>query len=601
MTKSKRNIEREARIKQDLRNIVNEAFREKDAPDLTKKFGIKRFIAGLLENSRMPKLTTFLNRFNNYVNDGTPEFLLYEKFAEGLSELEHGNKQVSAALSTINENLRENANLLQMFKMVSDVSDEIVYNDLMENINLFYSNQNDMTKDMLLESIDNLNNIGEYEKAGLMRGIVNNIIEAQPSEFRTNAVNEAHAFIREQTKKNDARMEDVIMRRVEKYLNERFDEDEAKSRKVASAYTLSNVSNRLGLNEKVVKLLGNKDVVKNFKLKDVLNRYENAMVFGCYQERIYESLIRDLTPFNYILKVNETIDEIKEETGKNRQAIMLTRILQEMSESADSYIYTELVEEDVTRFIISPTNENLVQAINALMPYAADPYINEMLKVIRDTSDTEVMSLQEQAMSITDQIRMIRENVDVQNLYSPVLYIRENQSVFSIPNQGYYLKNGNTVCPLDKKNVAQLDEQFVQLSRLIAQPNVKIADDKIFLNGEDMWATIYEDRVVLADGSNEYIEDCESIRNLNELCMRYQSYDTNFFISAAVLNENFNNIANLHFAKKIVLNSNPNISATLYRLDENLFLSLENMDINMKTFYRNVNPIFCKNAINDHF
>ena len=125
-----------------------------------------------------------------------------------------------------------------------------------------------------------------------------------------------------------------------------------------------------------------------------------------------------------------------------------------------------------------------------------------------------------------------------------------------------------------------MDESFVQLSRLIAQPNVKIDEDKIYLNGEDMWATIYEDRVVLADGNNEYIEDAESIRNLNELCMRYQSYDTNFFISAAILNENFNNIANLHFAKKITLNSNPNISATLYRLDENIFLSLENMDIN---------------------
>lgn len=602
MSKVNRNTEQEAQIKQDLRNIVNEAFREKNAPDLTKKFNISRFINGLMENSKTPKLTTFLNRFNTYVKNGTPEYLLYEKFAEGLAEFSHGNKQVAAAIDTINENMRENANLLEMFKLASNVNDSIVFNDLMENINLFYSDKNDMTKDMLLEAIDNLNNIGEYEKAGVMRSLVNECISAEPVAFETNAVNEAHTFIREQTKKNDARMEDVIMRRVEKYLNERFDEDEARANKVASAYTLDNVSNKLGLNEKVVTLLSNKDVTNNFRLKEVLNRYENAMISGCYQERIYESLIRDLTPFNYILKVNETIKDIKEETDKNHRSILLTRILQEMSESADSYIYTELVEEDVTRFILNPTNESLVQAINALMPYAANPYINEMLKVIRDTADgNKTLSLSEQAISINDQIRMIRENVSVESLYSPVLFIRENQSVFSIPNQGYYLKNGNTVCPLDKKNVSQLDENFVQLSRILAQPNVKIDEDKIYLNGEDMWATIYEDRVVLADGNNEYIEDAESIRNLNELCMRYQSYDTNFFITAAILNENFNNIANLHFAKKIVMNSNPNISATLYRLDENLFLSLENMDINSKTFYRNVNPIFCKNAINEHF
>ena len=141
-----------------------------------------------------------------------------------------------------------------------------------------------------------------------------------------------------------------------------------------------------------------------------------------------------MTPFNYILKVNETIKDIKEKTDKNYQSVLLTRILQEMSESPDSYIYTELVEEDVTRFILAPTNESLIQAINALMPYAANPYVDKMLQVIRDTADSKQMSLSEQAVSITDQIRMIRENVSVESLYSPVLFIRENQSVFSIPN-----------------------------------------------------------------------------------------------------------------------------------------------------------------------
>ena len=244
------------------------------------------------------------------------------------------------------------------------------------------------------------------------------------------------------------------MKREEKYLNESSEEDEARAKKTDSTYSLDNVSNKLGLNEKVVSLLSDGDVAKNFKLRDVLDRYENAMINGCYQERIYESLIRDLTPFNYILKVNETIKDIKEKTDKNYQSVLLTRILQEMSESPDSYIYTELVEEDVTRFILAPTNESLIQAINALMPYAANPYVDKMLQVIRDTADSKQMSLSEQAVSITDQIRMIRENVSVESLYSPVLFIRENQSVFSIPNQGYYLKNGNTVCPLDKKNVS---------------------------------------------------------------------------------------------------------------------------------------------------
>ena len=393
------------------------------------------------------------------------------------------------------------------------------------------------------------------------------------------------------------------MKRVEKYLNERQDAEAAQAARIASQYTLENVSNKMGLHTRVNTLLENKDIQKNARLMEVLNRYQYAMNQGCYEERIYESFIRDMTPFNYILPINESIEEIKKKAAERPDAMMLTRILEEMSESRDSYIYTELIVEDLTRFILEPNPVNMTQAINALMPYAANPYINEMLRVIRDVTDKEktMNTISESAMTINDQIKMIRENVSVTELYSPVLYIRENQSVFSIPNQGYYLKNGNTVCPLSKKNVAQLDESFVNLSRLIAQPNVQIDKDRIYIAGEDLWATIYEDRIVIGDGHNEYIEDAESIRRLNEMCMRYQTYDTNFFISAAALLENFNNIAPLHFAKKIVLNSNPNLSAVIYRLEENLFLSLENADIHSKTFYSKANAIFCRNAINNHF
>ena len=98
MSKAKRNKEQEAQIKHDLRNIVNEAFKEKNAPDLTKKFNIKRFISGLLENSKTPKLTSFLNHYNKYIQDGMPEYLLYESFADGLKNFETGNKQVTAAM-----------------------------------------------------------------------------------------------------------------------------------------------------------------------------------------------------------------------------------------------------------------------------------------------------------------------------------------------------------------------------------------------------------------------------------------------------------------------------------------------------------------------
>lgn len=593
-------------IREDLRNIVNEAFQEKNAPDMTTKFSISRFVSGLLSESKNPKLTSFLLRVNEELQSENhrPEYLMYESFAQGLVPFTSSNKAVKSVIETINENLAENQNMLNAFKLASNIDDEQVQSQVMESLNRFFANPNDMTRDMLNDTLESLCEFQEYSIiSARISEIVNGIASAEPEQFSTSAVNEAHQFIREQTQKHDEQMSNIIMQRVEKYLNERDESDAAARQAAAQTFTLENVSNKMGLNEKVSALMSNRDCSKNVRLSELLERYQTAMNHGCYQERIYEKLVSDLTPFNYLLPVNETIESIKKLAGERPDAIMLTRLLQEMSENGSSYIYTDLIVEDVTRFILYPSSSSMTQAVNALMPYAADPYVNEMLKVIRNASDTKDMtiSISEQAMSIADQIKMIRENVTVETMYSPVLFIRENQSVFAIPNQGYYLKNGNTVCPLDKKNVSQLDESFVRLAHLVAQPNVHIDENCIYVNGEDMWATVYRDRVVLSNGINEYVEDAESLRRLDEMCMRYQTYDGNFFLQTAALCENFDNIAPVSFAKKITLNSNQNITAVLYRLDENLFLSLENADTHSRTFYRNVNPIFCKNAINEHF
>lgn len=179
----KRNTEQEAQIKQDLRNIVNEAFAEKNAPDLTQKFTIDRFIQGLLAESKNPKMTSYLLRYEENVNKGIPQFLLYENFAQGLQQFTAGNKAVQSVIETVNQTLRENANLLEALKIVADVEDEIVYDDLMEHINRFFDAPNDMTRDLLLESIDNLNNIQEFDKAGRLSMIVNGLVESEPAQF----------------------------------------------------------------------------------------------------------------------------------------------------------------------------------------------------------------------------------------------------------------------------------------------------------------------------------------------------------------------------------------------------------------------------------
>ena len=217
-------------IRQDLRNIVNEAFQEKNAPDMTQKFTINRFVTGLLEESKNPRLTSYLLRYNEELqkDNHQPEFLLYEQFAEGLQNFVGSNKAVKSVIETINENLSENQNVLNAFKLASQINDDQIQSEVMEAMNYFFANPNDMTRDILN---DTLNSLCEFQDYAIISAriseIVNGIASAEPEQFSTSAVNEAHQFIREQTQKHDEQMSNIIMQRVEKYLNERDESDAA--------------------------------------------------------------------------------------------------------------------------------------------------------------------------------------------------------------------------------------------------------------------------------------------------------------------------------------------------------------------------------------
>ena len=217
-----------------------------------------------------------------------------------------------------------------------------------------------------------------------------------------------------------------------------------------------------------------------------------------------------------------------------------------------------------------------------------------MLEAI-DRDDTKAFnSLSEKALSIKDQIKMIRQNTTMSEIYSPIQYIKENECVFNANGQ-FYVKKGNNLAKLDEQYIPQLSEKFIALCQLVNDPRVSIDEDKIIFASNDKVAYIYEGYVDI----NGCRESRETLRNLNEMCMKYD-FDTDFYITCSCLHENFNNIAHVNFAKHVSLNENSNINLDLFRLGNNIFINTVNEAVAQSTFYRDVNPIQCKNIINNH-
>lgn len=267
-----------------------------------------------------------------------------------------------------------------------------------------------------------------------------------------------------------------------------------------------------------------------------------------------------------------------------------------MKDNQYSFIYVDLIQEDVARYVNEPTPTNRVQLRNALAPYAADPFINEMFNVLYNDNTKRSNELSEQALNIKEQINIIRENASVESIYTPVQYIKENECVFNVNGQ-YYIKKGNNIALLEDKYIDQLDETFVELCHLVNDPHIEIHENFIEVYGtNNMYAKVFEGYVDVMN----IRESQESLRDLRTMCMKYDNYDTNFYVMCSCLLENFNNIAKIDWAKHITLNENRNINVDLFKLDNNIFVTTHNDTLSQHTFYRNVNPIFCKNKINEH-
>ena len=582
-----------------VRNIIQESFnRDTENFDGTTKFNIHRYVNGLIEEGhKNPELMSYLINYNNALANGAQDFMLFEQFGQGLAKYAKGNKSIKSVIEQMNNTLATDGANLVGYQLIEQIENPLTKDNIKYLYNQYVANKCQETKDNLVEALSSLVEDGDPVATKL------NILLTEESSISANFIHadyvnesEVKKFEKKLQEQRDKKTMDQIFSKVQRYIDEKLDEDEKARLTEKDDFCLNAIANNQGINlSEHINNIRHSDASSNQRLMEVINLYSNAINQGAYEERLYETFLQNVSKFNYLLPVSKAMKSITEKVDSKREEITLTKILEEMKDDHSSFIYVDLIQEDVARYVKEPNAINRVQLRNALMPYASDPYINEMFNVIYSDNSRRANELTEKALNIKDQINIIRENATVSNIYTPVQYVKENEAIFNVNGQ-FYVKKGNNIAVLEDKLVDQLDERFVELCRLVNDPHVEINEDHIILHSNDKYATIFEGYVDIYG----HKESKETLRNLREMCMKYDDYDTNFYIMCSCLLENFNNIAKIDWAKHVTLNENNNINADLFRLDQNIFIATHNDAIGQHTFYRNVNPIFCKNKLNEH-
>ena len=365
------------------------------------------------------------------------------------------------------------------------------------------------------------------------------------------------------------------------------------------ALGLSDIANKVGvnLNSTISEMKSDTYVQRNSKLMSILEQYESAIHQGAYEERLYETFIHSVSPYaSYMTGLTMPLKSLKDRVENSKVEVDLTKILESMLETTSYYI-VPLIEENVATYVREKTPNHRVQLMSNLAAFAGDPYVKLMIEAINlDNDRTSGCCSESKVISAVDKIKFIHENAEIKSIYSPIQYLKENKCVFSA-NGRFYTKNGANISKFDiAHDGAALTESFVHLSRLVNDPRVSINGNNITFASNNKIVSINESGVEI----NGKKESPESFGNINALAIMYEDYDLNFWAEAKLLVENFNNIAEVDFAKHVDLYDNKNLSFDLMKIGENLYVTTHNDSLNEHIFYKNVNPIQCRNVINEH-
>lgn len=577
---------------QNVRSIINEGLERNAEHDASDKFTIKRYVNSLIgEGSRNPNLMNVLVGYDNRIKAGEPEYMMYESFGHDIARHASGNRSIKGIIAEMNRTLKESGNELETFMLLEGIGDAQARETIRGAYNDYLFEQDDITRGNLIDAIDAL-----YYTDGRSADRLKCLIAESASvrEIPVGINESEYADIsKEIIKSNEQKKMRDIQDKIMDYASEYFDKAIAEAKEEKMNNTLSGIANNTGINLRKAVAYITKNAGGNRRLMEQVEQYAGAISNGLYEERLYESFVNAMSQYTYLAPVEKAVRMVNENVRKNRLGVTITKVLEEMSESMSYYI-VPLIEEDCARFVNEQTPTNRVQMRNALMPFAADPYVNYILNELEKSDMPDTSSLSEKALSIKDQIKLIRENASVNSIYSPIQYIKENECVFNV-NGDYFVKKGNTIMKFNEKYIDNLSDKFVSLCQLCNDPRVVIDEDVIYLSSGSKIAEIHEGYVDI-NGSRE---SRTSLRDLNEMCNKYD-YDTNFFIMASVLHENFNNIAKVGFAKHITLKNNNYVYADLFRINDNIFINTVNEQLAQTTFYKNVNPIQCRNILNKH-
>lgn len=333
----------------------------------------------------------------------------------------------------------------------------------------------------------------------------------------------------------------------------------------------------LGVREAINELSAS-EAADNLSLMQVLEHYK-AQLAVQPEVLLYEGFVSAMQSFHYFPKVGNAVQAIKDRVDTYEADVSITKILETMKKTKSHYL-VPLIEDLVQNYLDDKNMQTKSSLKEGLMKFSYDNFVRDIINLV-SVDATEL------------QLEYANAQCDIEKVYSPVLYLGENEAVFGVRGS-YYVKKGNTLSKLQKEHIEKLDPEFTALCEAINNPNVVIDKKSVVLYEGSDKAVITEKEVTVNDQkfTNEEYKTSAEIASWTG--------KGPFLMLVETFRKNFNEIAEIDFAKRVFLKENNAYAADVFRLRGNISVATYNPAMGKGTFYRNVNPIQAKNLMMEH-
>ena len=541
-------------------------------------FPLGKIISGLRlkEGDNMPVMN-LCERYEAALKAGKHAFQLCEQFTGELSNIAN-TEVLRSVVKRCNKILKENERDLANMKAVQSLYESNL-SYIAENI------EQKLSVYLTDKSEKNRNDLHEAMSVFAGNKMVNSVLEnLSYDEYETKHGKELRNLKAVSVKEEKTYTEEEV----NQLISERMKEIENKQPEKTGSGSFREIDTHIELNSTIKKILENCGT--NKKLAVFCMNYYNELNRGISEEALYESFISGISNWNYMPAVETEISAMRSRTEKYKQEIDLKKILEAMAQTGSYYI-VPLIEECVLDYVNAKTLQNKAILKQRLVPFEFDPFVRDIENIlVYDLSIPNTVYLGES-------VEKKNGYVHTDMVFSPVLYVKENESVFNVRGM-YYVKKGNSISRLPKRDIPMLPESFTRICRYINSPDIEIINEtneiKVY-SGKDV-AVISEGAIKL---SGKKV-------TTSELSGLYENYNimgdekAGFYKKIKDLNESFNDIAYIDFVKHVALNEDANHYVDVFRVKNNIFVTTVDKVNGVSTFYKNVNPIQCRKYINEH-